>query len=69
MLGMGSRLGNGEGVNELVRKASVEMESGSSCAELGLEWKEEQKESDGAAERKWVMARWSGQLEGCEMHR
>lgn len=37
MSGMGSRLGNEEGVNELARKASVEMESGSSCVELGLD--------------------------------
>lgn len=43
MLGMGSRLGNVEGVNELGRKASVEMVNGSSCAELGLEGREKQK--------------------------
>lgn len=69
MLGMGSKSGNVEGVNELVRKVFVEKESGSSFAESGLEGKEIQKEwltnlvsgSDDAVGRRWVMARWSGQ--------
>lgn len=66
---MGRRLGNGEGVNELGRKASVETGSGSSCADLELEGKGRQKgwqrglvsESDDAVGRRWVMVRWSGQ--------
>lgn len=76
MMGMDSRLENGEDVNELGRKASVETVIGSSCAELELEEKEKQKGwqtdfvsgSDDAEGRKWVMVRWSGQLGGCEMH-
>lgn len=76
MLGKGSNLGNGEGVNELGRMASVGTESGSSCAALELEGKGKQKGwqkdlesgSDDVAERMWVTAKWSGPLGGCEMH-
>ena len=53
----------------------MEMGSGSSCAELGLERKGRQtgwppdlvSGSDDAVERRWVMARWNGQKGGCEI--
>lgn len=73
---MGSRLENGEDVNELGTRAFVEKGIGSSCAELGLEGRARQKVlprglgsgSDDAVGRKWAAVRSSVQWEGYEKH-
>lgn len=73
---MGSRLENGEDVNELGMGAFVEKGIGSSCAALGLEGRVKQKVlprgwgsgPGDAVGRRWAAVRLSVQWEGYEKH-